>query len=479
MPLIHARFFSLFGLVFSLTLLIGCGDVGDDDDEDIAPFSDDTASADDATDDVADDAESIFSILVGFAKEDITPEESLAMAGYGTYFFSENNLRMSTGAHDPLWIHAIAMEDANGVPVILLSYDLVGVITTEVKQIQAGIAQELNMDEDSIIVCSTHNHHGPDTIGLWGVVFPPVSGRDPDYIATVVAKGIQAGVEAWDAREPAVMKYASTREPRHHWNNVFLDPDRLIDDTLTMLYVYGQDGKMMGSMMNWSAHPTVMGPDNTEYSADYPGGYYQAMEDRFGGTHLYINGAIGAQIQPLTVNEPLMNWLTGDAKWEDVTEFGLFLAGDAAELLSGAKIIEEPKIWFLESREISVVNMNPLFYLAGASQLIAREVPPVGETGTTYMTTFALGPIAFGTIPGEYAPDYAFEMRDIMLGDAQFIIGLGMDWIGYAVKPDQYTKLAYIYERMLCPSRYAGEEAMSVYRELYGALFNHEEEHWR
>ena len=54
-----------------------------------------------------------------------------------------------------------------------------------------------------------------------------------------------------------------------------------------------------------------------------------------------------------------------------------------------------------------------------------------------------------------------------MGGEAQMIMGLGMDWIGYAITPEQYDDPAYLYERALCPSRQAGEELMAVYREIW------------
>ena len=111
-----------------------------------------------------------------------------------------------------------------------------------------------------------------------------------------------------------------------------------------------------------------------------------------------------------------------------------------------------------------------LFGLAAEVGLIPREVPPVGQYGQTYMTTFAIGPVTFGTMPGEYGPDYSFALREIMGGDAQVLIGLGMDWVGYAILPEQYQSLPYLYERFLCPSRWAGEELMTTYQEIWDPI---------
>lgn len=471
-----SRLIELLAFVLCSSLAFaGCGDdddndTADDDAGDDDTLDDDTTDDDTGDDDAADDdtGTETPSLRVGFARVDITPEISVMMAGYGMSVFSENLCRWSTGKHDPLYVSAIAVEDPNGEPLVFMVFDLVGVITNEIVRIQQGLADALGIEANRVVVAATHNHHGPDMIGLWGVIFPPQTGRIDAVVEQVVAGGIQAGLEAWEARVPATLEFAIGSEPAYHFNNVFLDPDRLVDDTMTVLAAYDENGAILGSLMNWSSHVTMMGADNTLLSADFPGAYYRSMDESLGGTHLFVNGAIGASIQPLAVEDPWLKWLFGNATWDDVDDLGEALAVDAQALLAQATPILDPELRFVESREVQAKVENVLFSLASTVNLIPREVPPFGNYGTTYMTTFALGPVTFGTVPGEYVPNYAFTLREIMGGEAQFIVGLGMDWIGYAVTPDQFVKLAYIYERLLCPSRDAGEELLAVYRDIYG-----------
>jgi hypothetical protein len=42
------------------------------------------------------------------------------------------------------------------------------------------------------------------------------------------------------------------------------------------------------------------------------------------------------------------------------------------------------------------------------------------------------------------------------------IVGLGQDWLGYAMTPEQYGKSAYRYERLLSPGRETGGRVMDV-----------------
>ena len=406
-------------------------------------------------------------LQAGFARIDVTPAVPVKLAGYGAAFLSEDFCRWSTGVHDPLYAHAMAVEDRHGTAVILIVLDNVGTITNEIVEIQAGVARELGIEARQVVVASTHTHHGPDTIGLWGVIVPPATGRQEDVIDEMVQGAIRAGVNAWRARVPARFEYGAGEESRIHFNKVFFDPDRMLDSTLTVLAAYDADDRIIGSVMNWAAHPTLMPEGNTLISSDYPGAYYRQMSEELGGIHLFVNGAIGASIQALAVEDGWLKWLLQNATWEDVEDMGRLLAEDAMDLLKQGTPVDDPAIWLFETRDVKLRVENIFFRLITEVGLIPREVPPVGQKGTTFMTTFAIGPVTFGSMPGEYVPDYSFEIRDILGGQAQVIIGMGMDWIGYAITPEQYDNPAYLYENSLCPSSEAGEELMAVYHEIW------------
>jgi len=406
-------------------------------------------------------------LKVGFARVDVTPDVPVKLAGYGAAFFSDDFCRWSTGVHDPLYAHAMALEDRVGSVVILIVLDNVGTITNEIVRIQDGVSRELGIDARDVVVCSTHTHHGPDTVGIWGVIVPPETGRQEDAIDRMVQGAVRAGVDAWKARVPASLKYGVAEESRVHFNKVFLDPNRTLDSTLTVLAAYDAQGCIIGSVMNWAAHPTLMPEGNTLISSDYPGGYYRYMTEKLGGIHMFVNGAIGASVQAIAPENGWLKWLLQSASWEDVEDMGRLLGEDVVALLADGIPVADPVVRLFETREVPVEVENVFFRWCAKVGLIPREVPPAGEQATTFMTTFALGPVTFGSMPGEYVPDYSFEIREIMGGEAQIIMGLGMDWIGYAITPEQYGNPAYLYERSLCPSPQSGEELMTAYHDIW------------
>jgi Neutral/alkaline non-lysosomal ceramidase, N-terminal len=446
--------------LFVLTVMFSCGSESEDSNSDPANDDDDDVVDDD------DDAAPEQPFRAGFARAEITPEMQVNMAGYGSFFIFEWALRKSEGVHDPIYASAAAFEDVDGDGVVMIVLDNVGTITNEVVEIQAGIAAATGLEPESVVVSSTHNHHGPDTIGLWGLLIPPRSGRDEEYIDWMVAQTITAGTQAWENRVPATLEIAAGQESTFHFNQNVNDPERALDSTMTLLAAYDETDELLGTLMNWPCHPTVREYRNRLISADYPGAYYAAMEEALGGTHLFVNGAIAAT-QPYN---PDTGGLFEGGTWDDVEMIGNHLAETAIDLAANTSPVTDDDIWLLDSRELHATVGNILFRWAAVFEIIPREIPPLTQEGISYLTTFAIGPVMFGTVPGEYIPDYSFQLRQLMGGDAQFIIGLGMDWIGYAITPEQYSDPAYIYEWLLCPSRWAGEELMEVYREIYADL---------
>jgi hypothetical protein len=48
-------------------------------------------------------------------------------------------------------------------------------------------------------------------------------------------------------------------------------PEREVDDRVTTLLIEGQDGEPLATIVHFACHPTVLGPDNLQISADFPG----------------------------------------------------------------------------------------------------------------------------------------------------------------------------------------------------------------
>ena len=114
------------------------------------------------------------SLLAGFAETDITPslkDKTVYMAGFG-----QN--RKATAIHDPLKARAIVFKDGKS-KIALVSIDVVGFFYPNVENVRGKLD-----GFPYVLVPSTHNHEGPDTLGIC-VANPFTSGTEPDYMNQV------------------------------------------------------------------------------------------------------------------------------------------------------------------------------------------------------------------------------------------------------------------------------------------------------
>src|SRR5207237_9353828 len=99
--------------------------------------------------------------------------------------------RKATGVAEPLFARAIVLSDGQR-KIALAAIDVVGFFHANVESVRKKLS-----GFDHVVVSSTHNHEGPDTLGLWGAT-AVTSGVDPEYIARLEA-GIVKAIETADA----------------------------------------------------------------------------------------------------------------------------------------------------------------------------------------------------------------------------------------------------------------------------------------
>ena len=89
----------------------------------------------------------------GFGQKEITPP-------IGTHLSGNQNVRISEGVADPLYVRAVAFEEER--TAVILCYDLIGMIQTEALKIRAYVALHLGLEEKDIILTCTHTHTAPN-----------------------------------------------------------------------------------------------------------------------------------------------------------------------------------------------------------------------------------------------------------------------------------------------------------------------------
>jgi hypothetical protein len=398
------------------------------------------------------------------------------------------------GEGDGLWARGIVLRQGD-TTVAIVTIDTVGWFNGDVLSVRDKLA-DAGLAIDHVVVHATHNHEGPDTMGLWGEdLF--TSGYDPLYRAQLqdtVVQVIDAALT--DARPVATFKVGEVDISTYSDNlaaNV-LDDHRdpyIIDEMLGAAHLIDGEGATIATLINYGCHPETVADDNLLFTSDYVHALRRTVEQGsdwkdaslekpgLGGPAIFINGAVGGMMTTLGVEvvNPDGEMYGPGWSWEKADSIGQLLGEMALDAVANGDDVADPRLRVINKRfRAPVVNTN--FQLLFGQGIVEREVFDNPDTGMqeieTEMTLVELGPIQMLTVPGELLPELAVGgydgsqifapgqdliqadnvnppeldkapqgpyIKDRMTGMYRWIVGLGNDELGYII-PEYDFKLA-------------------------------------
>src|SRR5437588_8180762 len=138
-----------------------------------------------------------------------------------------------------------------------------------------------------VIVQSDHTHGGPDVMGVWG-------GAPPAYRAYVVNQTVAAILDAYRTRRRATLWYGTAPGADLLSNQFDYDAaNKVMDSDVRVLQARDDAGRPLATMLNFSAHATVLGSSNTKATGDWPTAANRLLAQRFGGQAITIVGPVG------------------------------------------------------------------------------------------------------------------------------------------------------------------------------------------
>jgi neutral ceramidase len=140
----------------------------------------------------------------GLAAADITPLESVPLAGYG------GKTRMSQRIEHPIWLKALALRDGSAATYLLVTADLVGLSDKMVASISQSALEKHGITKDRLILNSSHNHSCPvteDVLWLYYELTPAEAAARDRYTALVYAKYEEVIAAAIAALAPAELYF--------------------------------------------------------------------------------------------------------------------------------------------------------------------------------------------------------------------------------------------------------------------------------
>ncbi len=388
-------------------------------------------------------------LAVGFAEADISPtlgKKPVYMAGFGTN-------RTATKIHDPIMARAVVLTDGTKT-LALVAVDLVGFFLPQVENIR----KELK-GVDHLIVSSTHNHEGPDTVGLWGAS-PFQSGVDAEYVKRIEQTVIKLVGTATKAMVPATAKIGSAHAPELITDNRLpvVKHDELVAIRFDALNS-AKSAKPLGVLIQWNCHPETLDDKNREITADFVGYAASHLKKKHDCPVAYFTGTVGGLMTSLKV--PLKNTKgenLNDGTFEKAEAFGHAL-GQVAEKALTASVDATLVPFDLRVQTILVPVENGLYKLAKTAGVLNRPMyvwtdsttpkdwketvdvtKPVGvKTEVSYLK---LGELDIAAVPGEIYPE-------LVLGKVQDPPDAGADFPDAPIEPALYSPLKGKFKMIL------------------------------
>jgi neutral ceramidase len=218
---------------------------------------------------------------IGTATRNITPPVGLEMSGFIAREFG------AIGTHDPLELKVLTLEPAHGDPLAILALDLIGTDSAFTQRLRQAINDRVGPDWGShLAVACTHTHAGPAMLSGSFLGQP-----NPAYLDLVEEMAAEAMEEALATAQTGSLRFGTAPEPSVARNR--RDPHGPVDHQVSVLRAENRRGEVISLLVSYACHPTVLGPTNYLYSADYPGVVRRTLEQTYGGTALFLTGCAG------------------------------------------------------------------------------------------------------------------------------------------------------------------------------------------
>lgn len=229
----------------------------------------------------------------GVARVDITPRESIWMAGYAS------RTKPSEGVRQHLYAKALALEDSSGVVSVLVTADLGGFRADVTKQIAERITATHGLPRERFVLNSSHTHSGPLTTVRRYSTYPLDESHKQvvlRYQAQLIDNVVKLIGEAMAKREPATLSYqqglagfAVNRRRASHPE--YPGPT---DHDVPVLAVKNAAGSLLAIAFGYACHATVL--SDYQINADWPGYAQAAIESRYPeAVALFVNGCSADQ----------------------------------------------------------------------------------------------------------------------------------------------------------------------------------------
>lgn len=391
---------------------------------------------------------------VGLATRSLNPSrdgtfngDTVYLGGYGVGSPPASSGRRATGILGPGIDTRAIVVSAGGRAVALADMQVQGWFVANkdgplgIVDMRREVARRTHgaLSAQQVVIQSDHTHSGPDPLGVWGGV--PISYRRYMFDQTV-----DAILAAWRARRPARLFYG-TAPGRDLLSNQFsydaAHGNDTLDSDVRVLQARDARGRAMVTLLNFSAHSTVLGAKNTKITGDWESAANPLLEKRLGGRAMTLVGTLG-RTQPADRGCHDAR-ARGDAlSLCAESDYAGRVVDRAAQAVRGARELGGPptvdgRSYLIQdpASDGAILGFNYAGDPAGIP--LNRSTSPPYLTGNVLGTvtgSVRIGDVLLSVIPGEAYPQIPLAVRALAKGARGYMTaGLADDQLGYLIAP--------------------------------------------
>ena len=384
----------------------------------------------------------------GWSSRSITPPMGTPLAGFG-----DRNGKPSTGVHDEIFVKALAVSDGTDKAVIV-GADMLIIPENVAELVRIRVSEQTTLRANDILFNASHNHSGPGAFapGLASKAFNgPYDPNIPGFLAGAFTEAI---VEACRSLEPAKMMHGSVNAPEYIRNRTRRDGS--VDGELSYMLIEQQDSDRC-FLVSYSAHPTILGANNMQFTGEYPGFLMRRITEQTGAEAIYLGGSVGS----MSPRPP-----EGENSFERCRAMGKALADKVLQAIADTTLFKDK----VDVASIGIPIRLPPFQLRlNENWRISKFLFPVlGVDADGWMQTVRIGDIALVGTPADFCGEISVDLKSRIKNriGSLWVLSFNGDYAGY-ISPDRYyydkdEKGGYGYERGIMSWLGPDQEAFTV-----------------
>ncbi|MBS1788703.1 MAG: neutral/alkaline non-lysosomal ceramidase N-terminal domain-containing protein [Acidobacteria bacterium] len=387
----------------------------------------------------------------GLAKVAITPEKPTWMAGYAA------RTKPSEGKIQDLYAKALAIQDAKGNRIVIVTTDLLGLPGALTAEVSEYANKSYGLKREQILFNSSHTHTGPvldsSLAGAYDlnmeqtVAVKDYTRKLKDNLLNVIGLAIKDLSPVKLSFGKGSAQFAMNRRENRSGKIVIgVNREGPVDKEVPVLKIESADGKLRGVVFGYACHNTTLTGEFYQLSGDYAGFAQEAIEKANpGAIALFVMGC-GADINPYP-----------RSKLEFAQQHGEELANSVKQVLAGSMstvsgqlnaIIGGVKISFAptptkEDWNARLKDQNA-FIRRHAERWLAR-LERDGKILSEYPYTVQIvqiGDLKLVALAGEVVTEYSLRLKK-ELGGNTWVAGYSNDLCSYIPSARMYAEGGY------------------------------------